>query len=199
MVKMNQELFNEYFFDTKKWIKKSRELMISASYLILTEQSLLNTGKELIQNKENQIKRHPFESYKSVILASPLLIGLALENILKADHIKKGIIKLENSKIKGLTSNHDLLKMLNISKYELSSQDKKSITQLTFQLQSLGRYHIAKNSEKQNEYSGIIVNPTECYDLVNKIIKEVLTEDEFASYFNHDETYDHIPQSPNFS
>ena len=84
-------------------------------------------------------------------------------------------IFIENNKIKGLNASHDLLEMLKKSDYNFSNdQDKESIVRLQFQLQSLSRYHIARNVYKQSKFSGVIETGERYYTLANEIIKFIL-------------------------
>ena len=173
---MKQELFNEYFLDVTRWVKKSRELMIAANYLIEISNGLFNTGNDVINNC-SKLQYHPFEAWASVSSAASLLLGLALENLVKSHLIEKKTIDIdENNKVKGLYGGHDLLKMLNDSDYSLNENEQENIKLLTFQLQSLSKYHLAKNPTKQAEFTGRTTNPVTIYNLVMKIAHELLNE-----------------------
>ncbi|MEK2080865.1 hypothetical protein WOB72_22610 [Vibrio parahaemolyticus] len=196
---MEQELFNKYFLDTNKWVKKAREHMISAHYLVHIHSELFGKGNEPIQGYQPELIRHPFEAYKSVGDSSSLLIGFALENALKAHLIEKGAIFIdENGKVKGLNGSHDLVSMLEKSSFEPDEKESEIIRLLTFQLQSLSRYHLARNRKKQAEFSGRVDNPLTYYNLVSKIIINILSEKLKNVYLEPGEDYSHIPQTPNF-
>lgn len=197
---MEQELFNKYFLDTKRWVKKSRELMISAHYLVFIGECLYNTGRDTINRYHSVLQCHPFEAWHSVGSSASLLMGFALENALKAHLIEKGIIYInEQNKIIGLDRGHNLLSMLEESNYKMNEEEKETIRLLTFQLQSLSRYHLARSPRKQAEFTGRVGNPAIYYNLITKIILEILSAENRELYLKSDGSYEHIPQTPNFS
>jgi len=80
----------------------------------------------------------------------------------------------------------------------LNNREMLTIKRLTFQLQSLSKYHLAKNAIKQKEFTGIVDNPSMYYVLITDIIFQ-LFECEFRDlYLESDGSYNHIPRLPCF-
>ena len=196
---MDQELFNQYFLDAKRWIKKSRELMISAHYLVSISRDMYLAGNEQCR-PSNGLERHPFEAWASLGHSAALLVGLALENALKGHLVEKGHITInESGKITGLDGSHNLSSMLQQSNYNPTCQEIESINLLTFQLQSLSKYHIAKNPKKQADFTGRVDNPSNYYELATKIILQLIDGELRELYLNSDGSFEHIPRLPEFS
>ncbi|MEB3311833.1 MAG: hypothetical protein VKJ02_16535 [Snowella sp.] len=197
---MKQELFNKYILDASRWLKKSRELMIAARYLVAIHAALYRNGKDVISTTSSEFDYHPFQAWASVSNSAALLLGLALENLIKAHLVSIGKIKIdEGNKIQGLTGNHNLSRMLAEAECQLSEEEERSIAQLTFQLQTLSKYHLAKNAAKQSEFSGCTDNPQTIYDLIVRIAKRLLTDEHVKQWMARDESYDHISERPFFN
>lgn len=197
---MDQKLFEQYFLDVKRWVKKSRELMISAYYLAAVWEKLYSTGKDVSNLCKGGLPRHPFEAWKSVGDSAALLIGLALENALKGHLIEKGYISInEKGKIVGLDGSHNILSMVQKSAYEATEAEAERLGLLTFQVQSLSKYHLAKDAKKQAEFTGRTDNPVNYYKLATKIILHIFAGELRELYLNSDGSYAHIPELPEFS
>jgi hypothetical protein len=195
---MKQELFNQYLLDVSRWLKKSRELMISARYLVSIEEGLFLSGKDLRRADSADFDCHPFQAFASVGTAA-LLLGLALENLIKGHLVSIGEITIdEENKIRGLSGNHDLPSMLAQTGCDLSKEENQSISRLTFQLQTLSKYHLAKSTTKQAEFTGQVENSRVIYDLVIRIAKKLLSDRQFEMWMMRDTSYDHIPEVPFF-
>jgi len=201
--KVKQELFNKHFLDSNGWIKKARQLMLTAHYLVFIESKLWKNVfiesesceikpdvklSDIIDGYKNPMQKDDFETLSSVLISSPLLVGFALENILKAVLIREKEIRIEKGvKITGLVKNHDILGMLKLfkkHKLNLNENEEKKIKHLTFQLQTLSRYPIAKDLNKQNEFTGVVNRHEEYYNLATKIIKDILNTEEWKLYSN---------------
>ena len=197
---MKQELYDKYFLDVHRWVKKSRELMISAHYLVAVWTKLYATGKEVPNLCAGGLGRHPFEAWASVGGSAALLIGLALENALKGHFIEKGEIFIdEKGKIVGLDGSHNILSMVQKSSYKTNESEAESLRLLTFQVQSLSKYHLAKSAKKQSEFTGRTDNPINYYKLADKIIISLFEDDLNELYLHSDGSYAHIPELPEFS
>lgn len=197
---MKQELFNKYLLDTSKWIKKSREQMIAARYLITIENEIFRKGNDVINSQSSDFNYHPFQAWASVGSAASLIMGLALENLIKGHQVDVGDISInKNNKVRGLSGDHNLLEMVKKTDYKLSKDEESSLKRLTFQVQSLSKYHLAKNAVKQKKFSGVVENSMVIYELVIKIAKELLSENNLSLFFDSDSSYDHIPCIPNFT
>ena len=196
---MKQELFNQYFLDVSRWIKKSRELMIAARYLVAVETNLHTTGKDVLGDVSSEFDYHPFQAWASVGSAAALLLGLSLENLVKAHLISIGKITIdENNKIHGLTASHNLSGMLAETECQLNEEEELSVKRLTYQLQTLSKYHLAKNTQKQAEFTGVVENSQGIYSLIICIAKRLLSDEQLELWLARDNSYDHIPEIPFF-
>ncbi|MDX1804506.1 MAG: hypothetical protein R3292_10530 [Alcanivorax sp.] len=202
---MGDASFDRQFMDVKGWVKKSRELMISAHYLVAVWVILYSTGQDVPNLSDGGLQKHPYEAWKVVGDSATFLVALSLENALNGHLIKKGAIYLDNQgRVAGIDGKHDLSALVKKSDYSPDNNEEKSLRVLTCQLRFLGlapaqRPRSGDGGEEWQKPPERLGSPVNYYRLANAIIESVLDGELRDLYFSSDGSYEHIPRQPEFS
>ena len=160
---MDEKRFEELFTDVERWVRQARRLKAAGDLFVKPIAYLDRQNLSDIEGFKSQSPEF-LESHDlchGFVEASALLHGLAIENACKARQIRDKHLIVENGVAKNLRSDHNLLAMVNESKYTPNQDEKLFLERLTYQVQVLGRYSIAKRCSQQSKFTGVIVGGNE--------------------------------------
>ena len=101
------------------------------------------------------------------------------------------ILLFNVAKQKNLRSDHNLLAMVNEAKYTPNQDESYFLERLTYQVQVLARYSIAKKCSTQSKFTGVIVGgSSHDSQMVHSIIIKVLKDQDLVDIF----TYGYLPK-----
>lgn len=190
---MHEKRFEELFTDIERWVRQARRLKAAGDLFIETISYLDRRNLSDIEGFESQspefLEAHD-QSY-GFVQASALLHGLAIENVCKARQIRDKHIIVQCGEAKNLRSDHNLLAMVNEAKYTPNQDESYFLERLTYQVQVLARYSIAKKCSTQFKFTGVIVGgSSHDSQMVHSIIIKVLKDQDLVDIF----TYGYLPK-----
>ncbi len=153
---MNEHRFKELALDYNRWIKtSSHSKFVGDSLFPIIDSLYQEYSKEFetlgYMNNEliNKLQR-----CGALADARAFHYGIAIENACKARLIYEGNIVCDGGKINGLRSDHNIEEMARQLGVISPESDPEFLKLITYQLQTLSKYPIAKSLKKQNEFTG---------------------------------------------
>ena len=192
---MDKERYSELFNDVKRWVLASRQQYYIASILTPISESVM---ADFCFDRKGANNQSPFfleKAEKSIALtnACALHLGLAIENSTKARKIFDGEILVKNGKPIGLRTDHNILEHVRQCGVILSNDEKVFLERLSYQINSLAKYPIAKKLKNQNNFTGIIVGGnSDDLESVSRIINRILKDKALVSIFNKGKLSEYI-------
>lgn len=188
---MDKDQYSEHFNNTTRWVLESRRQYYIAS--ILTPQSEIAMS-DFVSDKQGATCQsvnflEKAEKVMALTNACSLHLGLAIENSTKARKIFLGEINVEDGKPIGLRTDHNILEHVRQCGVILNEYEVTFLERLSYQVNSLAKYPIAKNLKNQNNFTGVIVGGnSDELNFVSDIIHRVLKDDILVSIFDKRKT-----------
>lgn len=152
---MDEEKYKELALDYKRWVKQAWfNKFVGDSIYVLVEKAQAHASD--INGYEAQTEKfiNNVQKWGALSEARALYYGLAIENACKARQIDDGYIKCNGNTISGLRTDHNIEQMAVQLGVKSPSSEPEFLKLLTYQLQTLAKYPIAKSRKKQKEFTG---------------------------------------------
>ncbi len=153
---MDEKRFRELVLDYERWIKASYHSKFIGDSLYPIIENCYKICSLDTFGKKNQTQEfiNKVQRWGALSDARAFHYGIAIENACKARLIYDGKINSDGNKITGIRNDHNIEEMTKQLGVTSPKTDPEFLKLLTFQLQSLSKYPIAKTRKKQNEFTG---------------------------------------------